>query len=151
MADIIDNVGGIVVTIPVAFDGRSVGLHLFPAGTYTLMGDMALEYATAPSYLDQWSGFDRQTQVLIALLQKMLSNEILHKIPSLIPQFLQLVTTDYSLQQITDLVCIVQQISSDRIAVGGVEPSDITYGASGVLYPNAEAIRIKVQAIVGKP
>ncbi len=145
LATIIDTVGGITVNIPVTYDGTPYGFHYFAAGPYYMSGALALEYAIAPSQFAQWSGVDRQTQVLMALYKKMYSAENISKLPSLIPQFLQVVTTDLSLQQISDLVCIFQQIPMERITVGGVGPNDVTFGAGGVLYPNGDAIRTKVQ------
>ncbi len=148
LASIIDTVGGITVNVPAAYNGTPYGFHSFPAGSYLMNGALALEYATAPSPLAQWNAVDRQTQVLTALFQKIFSNEIITKIPSLIPQFLQAVTTDLSLQQIMDLACISQQISTGQIVFGGVGPNEVTSGASGVLYPNTEAIRAKVAQLL---
>jgi polyisoprenyl-teichoic acid--peptidoglycan teichoic acid transferase len=150
LGSIIDTVGGITVNIPVAYDGTPYHLHYFPAGPYFMTGSLALEFATAPSSPAQWSGVDRQTQVLIALFQKIYSSEVIPRIPSLIPQFLQAVTTDLSPQQIMDLICIAQQISADKIRVSGVGATDVTLGSSGVLYPNVEIIRSKVEQFIGK-
>jgi len=137
LAAIIDSVGGITVDIPVAYDGTPY--HL-----------LALEYATAPSPLLQWGGGDRQTQILVALYKKVFSSEMIPRLPGLIPQFLQAVTTDLSAQQAMDLACLSQQISNQQISFGGVGSNDVTYGAGGVLYPNIDAIRAKVQQLLGK-
>jgi LCP family protein required for cell wall assembly len=148
LASIIDSVGGITVNIPVPYDARTLGFHYFPAGPYHMTGTLALEYAIAPSSFDQWNGVDRQNLVLMALFQQIFSGANITRIPSLIPQFLQAIATDLSMQQISDLSCIFQQISGGNIAVSGVGPNDVTYGSSGVLYPNTEAIRTKVRQYI---
>lgn len=145
LAAIIDTVGGLTINVPVAYDGTPYGMHYFHAGSYHMNGLLALEYAVAPTAFDQWSGLDRQTLVLYTLFQRILSPDMLPQLPTLIPQFLQVVTTDLSVQQLLNLVCISQQISRDRIVFSGVGPGDVTMGASGVLYPNFDSIRAKVR------
>jgi anionic cell wall polymer biosynthesis LytR-Cps2A-Psr (LCP) family protein len=145
LAAIIDTVGGLTLNIPVAYDGTPYGMHYFPAGSSHLNGLLALEYAVAPTFFDQWNGLERQTLVLYTLFQRILSPDMLPKLPVLIPQFLQVATTDLSVQQILNLVCISQQIPRERIVFAGVGPGDVTLGESGVLYPNTDAIRAKVQ------
>jgi anionic cell wall polymer biosynthesis LytR-Cps2A-Psr (LCP) family protein len=149
LASIIDSAGGITVNIPVAYDARPYKGHYFPAGPYYMTGSLALEYAIARSYPEEWVGFDRQSQVLQALFQKLFSPEIIPRIPTLIPLFMQVMTTDLTIQQGMDLVCISQIIPSGQIAFDGIGPNDVTYGASGVLYPNVEVIRAKVQQYLG--
>jgi len=145
LAAIIDTVGGITVTIPVPHDATAIGMHYFPAGPYRMNGLSALEYAVAPTSAGQWDGFDRQTLVLSTLYQKMLSPENLSKLPVLIPQFLQAVATDMTLQQMLNLLCISQQIPKEQMIFAEVAPEDVTLGPSGVQYPNTEAIRAKVR------
>jgi anionic cell wall polymer biosynthesis LytR-Cps2A-Psr (LCP) family protein len=119
-------------------------MHYFPAGSYHMNGLLALEYAVAPTSFDQWNGLNRQTLVLYSLFQRILSADMLPKLPVLIPQFLQVATTDLSVQQILNLVCISQQIPGNRIVFSGVGSGDVTMGDSGVLYPNVDSIRAKV-------
>jgi LCP family protein required for cell wall assembly len=144
LAVIIDTLGGITVNIPVDYDGTPYGFHYFTAGPYHMTGALALEYATTTSDASQWSGVDRQTLVLQALFWRILSPDVLPKLPALIPQFLQAVTTDLTLQQITDLFCIVQQVPREKMQFTGVGQSDVTMGNRGVLYPNFDSIRAKV-------
>jgi LCP family protein required for cell wall assembly len=145
LAKLIDAVGGITVNIRTAYDGTPYGYHYFAAGPYYMNGTLALEYALAPSSAAQWGGMDRQSEVFMALLQKMSSSEIVPRIPTLLTQFLQAVTTDLSMQQIMDLACISQQTPASNVTFSGVGPGDVTSGASGVLYPNFDAIRAKVK------
>jgi anionic cell wall polymer biosynthesis LytR-Cps2A-Psr (LCP) family protein len=145
LAKLIDTVGGITVNIRVTYDGTPYGYHYFAAGPYYMNGALALEYALAPSAAAQWGGMDRKTEVFMALYQKLFSAEVVPQIPTLITQFLQTVTTDLSLQQVTDLVCISQQTPSSQITSTGVGSGDVTSGASGILYPNFDAIRAKVK------
>lgn len=144
LVDIIDAVDGITVPVPVAHDATPWGMHYFPAGPYHMSGLLAMEYAVTANLAGQWDGWDRQSLVLYTLLQKVLSPEMLPKLPELIPLFLQVAVTDLSLQQMLNLICISQEIPQDRITFAEVEPEDVTFGPDGVQYPNAEAIREKV-------
>jgi hypothetical protein len=112
-------------------------------------GMLALEYAIAPSSGAQWSALDRKTLVLSTVKQKLFTPEIIPRLPGMIPQFLQVATTDLSLQQIMDLICISQQIPKEQISVAGVGPGDVTMGASGVLYPKMDVIQTKVRQFLG--
>jgi len=144
LAAIIDTVDGITIPIPRVHDATPYGMHYFPAGPYPMKGLLAMEYAISPTSAGQWDGFERQTLVLHTLFQKILSPDILPKLPTLIPQFLQVATTDLNLQQLLNLLCISQQIPREQTVFDGIEPGDVTIGAGGVLYPNTEVIRAKV-------
>jgi anionic cell wall polymer biosynthesis LytR-Cps2A-Psr (LCP) family protein len=145
LSAIIDAVGGISLNIPVPYDGTPYGFHYFPAGTYRMNGVLALEYAIAPTSLNQWDALDRKNLVLTALVERLFSPDVIPSIPALIPQFLQVATTDLSMQQIMDLVCISQQIPKEQMTIAGVGPADVSNGIGGVLYPNWDSIRAKVQ------
>jgi anionic cell wall polymer biosynthesis LytR-Cps2A-Psr (LCP) family protein len=149
LAAIIDSIGGITINIPAPYDGTPYGFHYFPAGQYPMNGMLALEYAIAPSSAAQWSALDRKTLVLSTVFQKLFTPEILPRLPGLIPQFLQVATTDLSLQQIMDLICISQQIPKEQITIAGVGSGDVTMGASGVLYPKMESIQSEVRQFLG--
>ena len=144
LVDIIDALDGITVTVPVAHDATAWGMHYFPAGPYHMSGLLAMEYAVAPNLAGQWDGWDRQSLVLYALFQKILSPDTLTKLPDLIPLFLQVAVTDLSLQQMMNFACISREIPRDRMVFAEVGPEDVTFGPDGVQYPNTEAIRAKV-------
>jgi anionic cell wall polymer biosynthesis LytR-Cps2A-Psr (LCP) family protein len=149
LAAIIDTVGGITIPVPIAHDATSWGMHYFPAGPYHMTGLLALEYAVTPTLAGQWDGWSRQTLVLSTLFKTILSPDILPKLPALIPQFLQVATTDLSLQQMLDLLCLSQQMPTTQIQFAEVEPGDVTFGPDGVQYPDVEAIRAKVRQNLG--
>jgi anionic cell wall polymer biosynthesis LytR-Cps2A-Psr (LCP) family protein len=148
LAAIVDVMGGITVSLPAAYDGTPYGLHYFPAGINQLSGSMALEYATAPSAAVQWGALDRKNLILKAVFNKIFSAEVIPNLPALIPQFMQVATTDLSLQQIMDLICISQQIPRDKITIAGVGLADVTPGGGGVLYPNTVSIRVQVEQLL---
>jgi anionic cell wall polymer biosynthesis LytR-Cps2A-Psr (LCP) family protein len=149
LAAIIDTMGGITVNIPATYDGTPYGFHYFPAGPYHMNGMTALEYAIAPSTSAQWSALDRKTLILSTVFQKLSSPEIISSLPGLIPQFLQVATTDLSLQQMMDIICISRQIPKEQITIAGVGPGDVTMGINGVLYPKMELIQSKVRQFLG--
>jgi LCP family protein required for cell wall assembly len=144
LANIIDTVGGITVQISTPYDGTRFGYHYFPAGPYYMNGLLALEYAIARSSSGQWTGVDRQTQVLQALYQKIFSPAVIPQVPALIPQFLNSVTTDLSVQQIMDLICISQMISPEKISYAGIGLDFVTEGTDGILYPNLDLIQKEI-------
>jgi LCP family protein required for cell wall assembly len=145
LASIIDTVGGIDVNVPVTHDATPWGMHYFPAGPYHMSGLLAMEYAITPTLARQWDGWDRQTLVLYTLFQRLLSPDMLPKLPDLIPQFLQVAATDLSVQQMLSLLCVSQLIPREQIVYAEVAPEDVTFGPDGVQYPNTEAIRAKVE------
>jgi LCP family protein required for cell wall assembly len=150
LALLIDSLGGIDVNVSPAYDGKSVGLPFYQAGFHHMTGKEAITYGSAPSALDQWNASNRQNQVFQALRQKVLSANILPNIPSLVTQFFQIVTTDFTPKQLLDLACIAQQITPDRIVSAGADPSDVTPSADGALIPIGDLIRTKAQKLLGK-
>jgi LCP family protein required for cell wall assembly len=149
LAWMIDTVGGLDLYIPVVYDGTPYGFHYFGAGQYHLNGALALEYAMAPSPAQQWNGLARQNQILQALLQKLQSTDIISRLPSLVQQFFYTMTTDYSLQQMLDLVCILREIPADRITYVEAGPSDVIQRSDGSLISNGDSIRRKVEQYLG--
>jgi LCP family protein required for cell wall assembly len=115
---IVNAVGGIDVTLPETVDGRTATdtnkRLLFLAGTHHLDGTQALTLAR----IRIEGGFaraDNQNRVLCALRDKLISPNVITKIPDLIRSFQGAVQTDLSLEQLGQLACIGTKIPSGNI------------------------------------
>ena len=100
---IVDKMGGIEVDVPTAVGD-------FVSGTQHMDGTRALAYAQirqqAGEDTSDASRVKRQTQMLLALRDKALSPAGLVALPSLLPQFLQLVVTDLGPLEMNRLMCL---------------------------------------------
>jgi len=116
----IDVVGGIDVKVETPID-ISYGQddptdpkYFLSVGTHHLDGEMA--YALATNRIP--STFQRMQYekiVLSALREKLLSPQLLPKLPKLVAQFIGSVQTDLSPSEINSLICIAQLIPVDKI------------------------------------
>ena len=150
LADMIDDVGGVNVDIRVEYDATPFGLPHFQPGPMQMAGRLALSYATAADTGSIWLGLERQTEVLQALRDRMLSINVLPRIPGLFDKYRTVVTTDLSLEQILQLSCIMQEITVDQIVFAGLGPDTVEVGPAGVLLPDVEAIRLIIDEVLGE-
>ena len=106
--ELVQTLGGLEIDV-----AEDVGQ--FPAGHYTMSGYQALAYARlrdkAVEDQSDMSRIERQTQLIYAVREKVFSPEIFPKIPELIPQFLNLVSTDIPLAEVNRLLCLSKSVS----------------------------------------
>lgn len=150
LADLIDDVGGVDVDIRVEYDATAYGLPHFQPGLMHMDGPLALSYATAADSGSIWVGLERQTEVLQALRDRILSFDVLPRIPELFNKYRTLVTTDLSLEQILQLSCIMKEIAVDQIAFADLGPNTVSAGPTGALLPDIEAIRLVIAVVFGR-
>ena len=132
--DIVDAMGGISVTVPTQF--QSVN-YLFAPGFQELNGEQALEYASNMLIDTEWDRFNRQDLVLKAIFNKVTNPQILLSVPSLISEFSDTITTDLSVLEITDLTCLLNEVSMDEVNYVEVDQTRVTQQVdSDVLQPN---------------
>ena len=126
--ELVEILGGLEIDVP-----EDVGQ--FPAGHYSMSGFQALAYARlrhlAGEDQSDLSRIKRQTQLLYAIRDKVFSPEILPIIPELIPQFLNLVSTDLTLGEINRLLCLSRDISTIESIEMGEEYFTIQIDAFG--------------------
>lgn len=151
MAAMIDAVGGVEVEIQTPYDGTAYGLPYYPAGVTHMQGESALAFAVAPSLEQRWDGLQRQTQVLKALRDALLSPDILPQAPALIDQFRQAVATDFSIQQGLDLVCLADQVTAGQVTFTGVDRDLVSTNPGGSLTPDMEGVRQLLLETFGEP
>jgi LCP family protein required for cell wall assembly len=115
----IDAVGGIDIQVESPID-LSYGIdnpapkYFLSVGMHHLDGEMTYKLATnrIPSTFQRMK---YQKMVLGALREKLLSQEILPKIPQLVLEFIGSVQTDFSPSEINSLICIFQAIPKENI------------------------------------
>jgi LCP family protein required for cell wall assembly len=115
----IDAVGGVDVKVASPID-LSYGVddpgaeYFLSIGTHHLDGQQALLLATnrIPSTFQRMK---YQKLILISLREKLLSRDMVSKLPKLVSQFIGSVQTDLSLRDINNLLCIAQAIPAEHI------------------------------------
>jgi LCP family protein required for cell wall assembly len=114
----IDTVGGVPINIPVALTDPKSGIS-FRAGQQTLDGEQAATYARA--YLgSDLNRIERNDLLLEALRQKMLDPSVWIRVPRLFIQFRRAINSDFSLEQVNHLVCLLREIEEEAIVQEGV-------------------------------
>ena len=125
----IDAVGGIDLYLPYSVDGRpkddkTDDLGFFPAGHHHFNGDQALRFSRIRKIDTIFARMDRQTMVLCALREKLLTPNVLTSIPQLITSFQNSMITDLSPAQISQLACLLPNIKKENIIFTSL-PKDI--------------------------
>jgi LCP family protein required for cell wall assembly len=125
----VDAVGGIDITLPKDVDGRPVDedtadMGYFHAGEQHFSGDEALRFSRIRKIDSDFARMDRQTMVLCALREKILSPSVLPKLPKLIASFRGSIITDLSPAQMSQLACLAPQVSRENLLFASL-PEDI--------------------------
>jgi LCP family protein required for cell wall assembly len=122
---IVDALGGIDINLPYAIDGRVRGsrdpLLYFPAGNQHLDGRRTQILAR----LRPQGDFERtnsQTLILRALSARLLSPEVLPKLPELISAFQDSIYTDLEPAQIAQLTCLAVRLDPQKITYVNFPP-----------------------------
>ena len=154
---LVDAVGGIDLFLEQPVDGRPVDdktedMGYFRAGQHHMDGQTALRFSRIRKTDSAFRRDDRQTQVLCALKDKLLSPEVVTDIPGIIAAFQGSVQTDLSPAQLASLVCLVPMIRPENLRFASV-PEDLltqTRNAEGssVLQPDEEMLRALVQDFI---
>jgi len=117
---IVDAVGGIDVYLPTDVDGsadsfRRENMGYFYAGNNHFTGDEALRFSRIRKGIGDFNRADNQTLVLCALQKKLLDPGVLPRIPKIIASFQDAVSTDLSLEQMSQLACLLPQIQRENL------------------------------------
>ena len=115
LARMIDAVGGIDIYVPESVDGREQGLGFFSAGQQHFTGEEAIRFSRIRYQDSDIQRIDRQTQVLYALQDKVLSPSVLPRIPKIIASFRDSIITDLSPKDISNLTCLLPHIRRDNL------------------------------------
>lgn len=117
---IVNAVGGIDIYLPHDVDGRPIDeqtedMGYFYAGQQHFNGDEALRFSRIRKKYNDFTRMDNQNMVLCSLKDKLLSPSVLPKLPKIIGAFQGSVQTDLSLEQITQLACLLPHISRENL------------------------------------
>lgn len=133
--DLIDAVGGIEVYLENPVDGR-VGdseednMGYFPAGWNSLNGDKALRLARVRKVDTVFDRSDRQTLIICAFKDKLLSPSSVKGIPQMISAFTGRILTDMSPSDLSKLACLAPKLTKENLVFASfpreiMEPSSI--------------------------
>ena len=143
--ELVDTLDGIEVDVQQDILDVPLGWSTFYSGTQTLDGQQTLDYVRillpADTPLESlWERFDRQNQVLQALLVASLKTENWSELPELVKLVRKILVTDLSTNQADDLACMVERYGSEAEQVE-LPPETVTIDEHGRLIPDLPAIQ----------
>jgi LCP family protein required for cell wall assembly len=153
----VDAVGGIDVNVPTpiydpefpADQGDGTIVLDIPAGPQHMDGERALQYARTRHQDDDYHRLRRQQLVLLALRDKLVSPQVISRLPALIGALQRLGQTDLSPAEIAALACIGPRIDRSAIQAlaidGGMIIPWTTPGGASVSIPNRDRLSPVVQ------
>jgi LCP family protein required for cell wall assembly len=117
--DVVNVVGGIDIYLEAPVDG-TVGdsednMGYYPAGWNHLNGEKAVKFARIRKVDNVFNRMSRQTQVLCALKDKIISAEGVMSVPQMIEAFSGRVLTDLSPAQMSQLACLLPKLGDGGI------------------------------------
>ena len=144
---IINTLGGIDVQVAYTLSDHrdGYGTYTVSAGTRHMDADTALWYVRSRKTTSDFDRTRRQQEVIQAIMNKMLSFDVITKAPELYKQFNATVETNLPLSEITPLLPLASDFINGNIGRYAVGPNHVsnwvTPGGSQVLLPNKYAIR----------
>ena len=130
---IVDAVGGIDIYLPTDVDGTPVDdktedMGYFYAGHHHFTGDMALRFSRIRKRYTELARIDNQNMVICALKEKITSPAVLPKIPQIIAAFQDSVLTDLSLEQLSQLACLLPKLKRENLLLTGLPEEILSQG-----------------------
>lgn len=143
--DVIDTMGGLPIYVPETVTNPSNGIVYASAGQQVLTGQQALDYSrfihgSSPALVGEWNRFDRQNQILVAILQEILNYESVPSYPGLVNDFYQDVVTDLTVNQLLDMTCLMQNIGFNNFQYVEFKRTLVSGEQNNVLIPNTSEI-----------
>ena len=154
---VVDAVGGIDIYLDQPVDGRPIDdktedMGYFPAGQHHMDGQTALRFSRIRKIDSAFRRDDRQTQVLCALKDKLLTPEVITKIPEIIAAFQGSVLTDLSPAQLASLACLGPMLKPENLRFASIPEDLLTAGrnqeGSFVLQAEPQKLRDLVQSFL---
>jgi LCP family protein required for cell wall assembly len=155
--EIVDAVGGIDIYLEEAVDGRPIDdrtedMGYFRAGQHHMNGETALRFSRIRKIDNAFKRDDRQTMVLCALKEKLLSPEVLPRIPQIITSLSDSVLTDLSVAQIGQLACLAPSLQPENLRFASL-PEELFHPGrnqegSFVLFADMDAVRSLVAEFI---
>ena len=124
--EIVDTLGGIDVNVPRQLhdtmypmpkpgDPYAYGTVHFDPGWQHMGGERALQYARSRMSTSDFDRADRQQRILLAIREKALSLGLIPKLPALAATMGNMVKTDMTLQEMTELALLAPQVDMANI------------------------------------
>jgi LCP family protein required for cell wall assembly len=155
---LVDAVGGIDLYLDEPVDGRPIDektedMGYFAAGAHHMDGATALRFSRIRKVDNAFRRDDRQTQVLCALKDKLLSPDVITDLPQIVAAFQGSVLTDLSPSQIASLACLAPRIRPENLRFASI-PEDLLTGmrnaeGSFILSADEQVLRDLVQEFLG--
>jgi LCP family protein required for cell wall assembly len=117
---IIDAVGGIDIYLPTDVDGTPIDdktedMGYFTAGQHHFTGAQALRFSRIRKRYNDFTRGDFQNMVLCALRKKVLAPDVITKTPKIIASLQNSILTDLSLEQLSQLACLLPKLDTQNI------------------------------------
>ena len=130
LIDMIDAIGGVDIYLNYELDARdspeSEDLwKIYDAGWNHLNGYRAVYYARIRKLDSVFGRMDRQTEILCAIKNKLLSPSTIKGIPDMIEAFSDNVLTDLSPAQLSQLACLAPKLSFENIVFARFPEDDL--------------------------
>lgn len=141
-----------VKALPAAVDATAEDKGTFPPSVQNLDGQQVLDYVrilqpnSQPP--DEWGRFQRQNQVLQAILAAALQSDNWDKAPELARDFHKLVTTDLSVNRLRDLTCVLEEVGASA-ELTEIPQYMVSPGPDGVLISDTPAITAFIAQLMG--
>jgi LCP family protein required for cell wall assembly len=147
----VDTIGGVEVTVPAALtlpDGTVI-----QPGKQVLDGRLSMNYIRILNEGGEAERLQRQNIYFKALRDKMLSSDVITRLPALLDDFQELITTDLSPRQITELACMIEEVGTDKTIFYevGLTTNLATLQADGSLQPDLAQIRLFLKEKLNLP
>jgi len=147
VAEMIDTIGGVPVNNPEEFTTEN-GVT-FPAGEQVLDGRLSTEFVRAYQPGGDPGRRARQTLFVKALQDKVVSADVLSRVPDLVKQFDKAIVTDLSPKQLTALACMAKEVPTGAVEYYEIDETLTTPLDVGepipALAPNVEAILARLK------
>lgn len=147
----VDTIGGVEVTVPAALtlpDGTVI-----QPGRQVLDGRLSMNYIRILNSSGEAERLLRQNIYFKALREKMLTSDVILRLPGLLDDFQELLVTDLSPRQITGLACMLEEVEIDNTIFYevGVSANLATLQPDGSLQPDLAQIRLFLNEKLGLP
>jgi LCP family protein required for cell wall assembly len=131
LIEMIDAIGGVDIYLEHSLDARDTPesedqWKIYKAGWNHLNGKRAVYYARIRHVDNVFGRVDRQTEILCAVKNKLLSPDTLKGIPEMITVFSENVLTDLSPAQLSQLACLAPRLSWDNIVFARLPEEEMT-------------------------
>lgn len=137
VGQVVDNLGGIDIDNAADVTIENV---LFPAGRLHLVGDQATIYSRWMNNGTEWERISRQKVIMLGIWNKLVDPANVANMPKLVQQFSDSYVTDMSPELVTSLICMVKQVTKDKVNFISIGPDMVSSGTNDTMLPDTQKI-----------